>query len=320
MSVKFFLLLSPVFFFATLLSGQNIPVDTNATFVIANGGLNLRSKPGVDSKKIANIPFGSSVRYLSEKSFKTDSLYVRHSHNKEKELIEGNWVQVEYQNIRGYVLDFYLGYPPDNKNFFSENFTEEFVLLFPGCGCAFNNLHDPSGWKWFGYFEDSHGNYTIEEINISYYRSRTITCELIISASKNDRLSFIIGNKKGRLSRNAVVQGKSIRLYHYNQANPINQSDLERASVELIELDGLKEWKPGELYLKRDNKKQLLNKPEYDYPNEITFMGDLDGDEKDDYIIHFGDKGRVVLLYLTSKAKPGKLIEKVAMFFAPFCC
>jgi len=303
-----------------VLLAQDIQVDTNAIFVIANGGLNLRSEPGKKSRKITNIPFGSSVKYTSDKSFSIDSIFIPQSDYKNEEWIKGNWVKVEYKNMTGYVLDMFLGWKPNKKNRFDEEYGSEFILLYPGCGCSLENLHNPNGWKWFGYFKIGEEKYLVEEVDISYYRTGFYTCELIITASRNDNLSFIIGSKNERLSKEEVIRGKSIMLYSYSKDRPVKKSDLDNASVELIEYKDAKIWKPSELYLINGKKRQLLNKPEYDYPVEIKFVGDLDGDLKDDYIIHFGDKTGIVLLYLTSKAKSGNLIEKVAIFFVSYCC
>jgi hypothetical protein len=298
---------------------QNIQVDTNATIVIANGGLNLRSEPSKKSNKITNIPFGSTIKYISDRSFNIDSILIRHSHIRDEELIKGNWVKVEYNKMKGYVLDIYLYHKRYDKDRFKKKYDNDFILLYPGCGCDPENLHNPNGWKWFGYFEEGEGKYKVEEISISYYSTKVIQCELIISASKNENLSFIIGSKNGRLSKAEIVQGKRIILYDYGY-NPVKKSDLDNASVELIENKDVKTWKPSELYLINGNNRQLLNKPEYFIPYEISFKGDLDGDLKDDYIIHYGDKAGIVILYLTTKAKPGNLIEQVAMFFSSYCC
>ena len=318
--MKKYLLLYLILFRLDDLLAQNIKVDTNTVYVIANGGLNMRSEPSKNSKKITNIPFGSTIKYVSHKSFNVDSIYVSHTDEPEKQLVLGNWVKIEYKKIKGYVLDIYLNYKPNSKGRFDEHFDNEFILLYPGCGCDSENLHNPKDWSWFGYFENGEEEYNIEKIDISYYRTRLYTCDLIISASKNDNLSFIIGSKKGRLSKEEIVRGKRIILYNYGQGNPIKKSDLENASVELIENIDAKIWKPSELYLIDGKKRQLLNKPEYDNPLEIKFVGDLDGDLKYDYIIQYGDKGSIILLYLTSKAKTGNLIEKVALFFASYCC
>ena len=77
---------------------------------------------------------------------------------------------------------------------------------------------------------------------------------------------------------------------------------------------------PAKLFLKQGSKKQLLNEPALDFPTAIAFAGDLDGDNKDDYIIHYGDKAGVMILYLTSQAKTGELIRRVAVFYASWCC
>ncbi|MEP7197619.1 MAG: hypothetical protein ABI851_13955 [Saprospiraceae bacterium] len=143
---------------------------------------------------------------------------------------------------------------------------------------------------------------------------------MIISASKNDSLSFIIGSKNGRLSKGEVLLGRSINLYSFSNKDPIKKSDLDKASVELIEKKDDKTWRPSELYLINGEKRQLLNRPEYDYPDKIEFIGDLDGDLKDDFIIQYGDTRGIIILYLTTKARPGNLIEQVAMFFASYCC
>jgi hypothetical protein len=305
---------------SNLLLAQNVQVDTNAVLVIANGGLNLRSEPSKNAKKIANIPFGSTIKYLSDQSFNTDSIIIRHSDNDKSETIEGAWVQVEYQKMKGYVLDIYLYYKPAYNARVDPLLSNDYTLLYPGCDCNAENLYNPANWKWYGYFRDGKGKYKVEAVEISYYRRPNSLCNFIITASKSDSLSFIIGSKKGPLSKAKVVRGKDLMLYSFHPDKPIKEADLANASVQLIENKDPKNWKPSELHLIKGKKRQLLNRPEYDYPYEIKFIGDLDGDAKDDYIIHYGDKGSVIVLYLTSKAKSGNLIEQVAMFFGGYCC
>ncbi len=302
------------------LPSQNIQVDTNAIFVIANGGLNLRIEPKASSTKLLTIPFGSTIKYLSNNSFNIDSISVYHSDNPEKEIITGNWVKIEYKKVIGYVLDIYLSWKPKGNDRFYEKYDTDFILLYPGCGCNAENIHNPNKWKWFGYFKKGEGTYEIEEIKISFYRTRIYTCDLIVSASKNENLSFIIGSKFKNLSSKKIAKGTTLLFRAFDRENKIKKSSLDSISIELVENKDNKTSKPSELYLKSGNQKQLLNKPEYDYPYEIKFAGDLDGDLKDDYIIHYGDKGGVIVLYLTSKAKSGNLIKKVAIFFASYCC
>jgi len=77
--MKKYIVLNLILLNIGVLFGQDVPVDTTANFVIANGGLNLRSEPSVKSKKITNIPFGSTIKYLSNESYNVDTI-VRHIH------------------------------------------------------------------------------------------------------------------------------------------------------------------------------------------------------------------------------------------------
>jgi hypothetical protein len=52
------------------------------------------------------------------------------------------------------------------RNFYlKKKYDNDFILLYPGCGCDPENLHNPNGWKWFGYFEEGEGKYKVEEIS-----------------------------------------------------------------------------------------------------------------------------------------------------------
>ena len=312
---KYIILFWTLFSMGNLI-GQYSPVYTHLNFVIANGGLNLRSEPNVNSKKIANIPFGSTVNYISDKAFKTDSILIRHS-NDQNEYLQGSWVNVEYKNMKGYVLDIFLTWQPEIKERFVEKYNNDFVLLFPGCDCNSKNFYDPNGWQWFGYFKQGEDKYKVEEIKISYYRDDD--CNLTL-ASKSENLSFIIGSKKRNLLNQEIVQGNHLYLLSDEPDSPLMKSQTKNLSIELIKNQDKNEWKPNELYLVNGNKRQLLNKPEYDYAYKIKFVGDLDGDSKNDFIIHYGDKVSVFVLYLTSQAKEGNLIENVAMYFTWYCC
>ena len=294
------------------LIGQYSPAYPHLNFVIANGGLNLRSEPNIDSKKIANIPFGTTIKYVSDNTFKTDSILIRLSAD-QNEYIKGSWVNVEYKNMKGYVLDIFLTWQPEIKKRFEERFTNDFVLLFPGCDCNSKNLYDPNAWQWFGYFKQGEDKYKVEEIKISYYRDED--CNLTL-ASKRENLSFIIGSKKSNLLNQEIVQGKHLYFLWHDLDSPLMKSELENLSLKLIENQEIKNWSPYELYLVNGDKRQLLNKPEYDFAFKIKFVGDLDGDSKDDFIIHYGHKVSVFVLYLTSQARDGNLIENVAMNFS----
>lgn len=310
-----------LYFGAGLLNAQNTQADTNATYVIASGGLNLRTAPSVSSKKITTIPFGSRVKYLSAQSFNKDSISVPPEREITGGVIYGHWVKVQYKNTKGYVFDAYLNRPPrDLSEGFDEKYSEEFILLYPGCGCTVENLRNPNGWKWFGYFRNGEGEYKVEAVDISYYKMGIPICEFVVAASKHDSLEFIIGTKNGKMPGKKTVRGRKLQLYYYGHDTPIKQSDLDKMSIEVVKNKDTKVWKPDELYLVDGKRKQLLNKASFDHPTKIIFAGDLDGDSKDDYIISYGDKTGIIILYLTSRAKPKNLIERVAVYFGFYCC
>lgn len=67
--------------------------------VYAKNGLNIRSKASVDGEKIELIPFGSKVRIIDTKDFELRDTFER---------VPGNWVEISYLGINGFVFDGYL--------------------------------------------------------------------------------------------------------------------------------------------------------------------------------------------------------------------
>ncbi len=57
-------------------SGQKSEIYPEKNYVIAQGGLRLRSEPRKHSKVLTLIPFGDTVKYISRQVFASDSLQV----------------------------------------------------------------------------------------------------------------------------------------------------------------------------------------------------------------------------------------------------
>lgn len=95
-------------------------------FIWAESGLKLRETPDFKSKVLTNIPFGKEVickGYKSLYDYSNNSLEVEDNiETPDGELVsfklKGNWVQIKFENIEGYVFDAYLSKfsPPTNKD------------------------------------------------------------------------------------------------------------------------------------------------------------------------------------------------------------
>ncbi|MDH5718809.1 MAG: SH3 domain-containing protein [Spirochaetia bacterium] len=81
-------------------------------FVQAIGGLNVRTKPILDSKIIVKIPDGEMVEYRgelgSEYTRNNGSKYIHSARNIEVSGKKGNWIRVKWKNFEGWVFGGYL--------------------------------------------------------------------------------------------------------------------------------------------------------------------------------------------------------------------
>lgn len=89
-----FLLITLFVFIASCTNRQPIKEEM---WVIASSGLRMRESPNLESKKIVTIPFASKVKILS-----------RDGAQQEIHGIRGNWLEVDWNEKRGWVFDGYL--------------------------------------------------------------------------------------------------------------------------------------------------------------------------------------------------------------------
>ncbi|MCC7246620.1 MAG: SH3 domain-containing protein [Saprospiraceae bacterium] len=307
--------------------GQMMEVNEYANQVIANGGLNLREKPSKNAKILANIPFGDSVQYVSNKSWKIDSVVIPSlDYTPHKRKIMGHWVKVKYHGQTGYALDIFLSHIGKGK--FHDEFkdSDEFRLLFNYCNCVYGNVHNPDLWTWYGYFKENDSTLIARKIDVSYYIDwDDMTCAQITHASEEKNLQFIIGTKTATLKKKVKIRASRVDVGYYGKT-PLSevQKELNRFSIRMdIEKIKDKDY-PTEyrkLYLVHEFRQALLNPLHYGTPQDISFIGDLDGDGLDDYIISYSrEKGGPTILYLSSRATPATLIKPVAVYESAYCC
>ena len=220
----------------------------------------------------------------------------------------GNWVKVKFNNTIGYVLDSYLFYVSEGERRFDLNENKNYILLATGCGCSPENIYDPSEWHLYGYYFNEDNTYEVKKLTINYLSTKEYTCDLLITLSQPEGLKFIIGYKHPISIQNGLILCEEIFYSFENATNIFTKFGLTCSSY------------PGELSLKRANKKQVLSKSEFDSLTDKYFVADIDGDKINDFIIGYGDKGHIKVLYLSDVAKANELLKIVAIFYSGYCC
>lgn len=214
-------------------------------------------------------------------------------------------------------------------------------LLETGEGYHGDEIKAKSGETWLNFFEEN-GNFFLENSTIKIHRVH----DPIVDGDENKKTGksvflnrktnsvFLIKNA-GRLSN-----GKISTLYHYDD-------DAENVTGEDISIRNgySKDFTIGQTVFTLKAKKGINNKnepilalilesggisqtihsiktfEEGDYLGSLYWAGDLDRDGKPDFYfsLYFHDNVEYKNLYLSSKAKKGKLIEKVAVFTITGC-
>ncbi len=96
-------------------------IEGQALFVTAHSGLKLRSAPIV-GKTIEVIPFGSEVTFISHKEGEPKGHEI--------DWVKGNWIEVEYDGLEGFVFDGFLTSLPIPMHDFELN-QIDMGLLYP---------------------------------------------------------------------------------------------------------------------------------------------------------------------------------------------
>jgi len=314
--------------FKTFGQAQNTTIDTRSNTVIAVSGLNIREKPDKHAKVVGKIPFGHQILYQSNQSFGVDTIkdyqdifddYVNNA-PKQRYHFTGNWVKISYKGTTGFVLQTYL---LENKEVerIKKFDTNEYALLFPYSSC-YINFYTPNKFNWYGIYSNGEGKFELKKINISYFTTDDgliLTRGFGVAAENNKGLVAIIGSKKAL--KQSIKNCFTDSYYSYKRdtsiINKLKKYGVEpNYSKKSNHIQGFK--------ITSANKSQIIDYQDINgneqVPELVKFIGDLDGDDKLDYIFDTGDKGGYLILYLSSKRKGNKLVEAVAFFYRQFCC
>jgi hypothetical protein len=317
-------------FFIVLFSNQlfsqfeKTEIDINQNVVISPNGLSIRSQPNLKSKKLGVVPFGKKVNIEDSQNYGWDTIgtydYIWGGQTEGDYSITGHWVKARYKNIRGYVFSAYLYYAhySEYESGLLKSLNKDFALFYPGMNCYANINFEPN-MNWYGLYQEKE-KYYLKKTNIGFFRIYSDMLDFGITTSDNKNLLFIIGSKKPLKEKSTTVPEWGINGY------PLFQQEKSEGFVALEKYGiAVKEDGPYggfSISLNMDSKTQLLNSKEMEISQvmSIQWVGDLDGDDQLDYIIHYGEKSGQTILYLSSEAEEGEIVKPVAAYFSGYCC
>ena len=305
-----------LFLLQTSLYSQDINLS-GSYFIISTTGLNLRSSPNTQSKILTKIPFGEKIEVTSNKSYGLDTIGVNKFHNVQhneftESIISGNWVKVDYKGKIGFLFDAYIyryyeRWDDILYNYATPNINQNFSILFPGTWCNYNFWYNKNHY-WYGCYKIG-DKFKLRVIDLSFYKDwNGELTDIGISSNNNENLIFIIGSNK-KLNQ-SLISG----IYNPNWWS--------RSFENIKNIEYKNENNVTKLILSSELKTQTLNfyRNRFYNPSSIIWQGDLDKDNKLDYIIHYGGKSGNTFLYLSSEAEKDQIVKPVAVFFSGYCC
>lgn len=329
--MRFFLLVILIFVVQSSNAQTRLGEHINHLTVVSTTGLNMRSAPNLQSKVLASVPYGAKVEILSSESFGLDTVgfHTYHSEFRGKKEsykndVSGYWLKVKHGNISGYMLDAYLGrIEPLREE--HKGLNQDYIYLQPRGDC-YDNFYYNLSMHWYGFYESENGiDVRPVEVSFFYGQWEELYRPCMISANDNEDLVFMLGSKQ-------PIKMKTTQniLYSKYQLQTIPDRDsrqkllfeiLSKQGIyqELVVEDGLSY---NRYFMERDGIKQQLDEKftyhEGDF--NVSWIGDIDGDGKNDYIFNYGDKMGYSVLYLSSAAEAGQIVKPVTVFYYGYCC
>ncbi|MBK8969472.1 MAG: hypothetical protein IPM36_22980 [Lewinellaceae bacterium] len=213
-----------------------------------------------------------------------------------------------------------------------EKLNKNYILLFPQASCVRNYFYY-SGWHWYGFYKTETG-IVRKKIEISFYNlvPKEINFEstnVVVSSSNNKSLLFILGSRNEFPIQNSIEpiysgdRSNGISFHDFYSSNVSNDSILKQCNLQMNIINSDPNLYAAKITLKDHGTKQEIGSAEMRLDvlvSTLLWCGDLDGDNKMDYILRYGEKSSKTILYLSKAADKGQLVKPVAVFYSGYCC
>lgn len=289
--------------------------------VIATGGLNMRSAPNAKASRVTAVPFGAQVSILEDSASGVLNIGK----------VEGCWQKVSYKQQSGYMFSPYLSreYFPIDKNTPVHLYTQ-------GAGCQNNMRYNPR-YSYRAVVREDDGSYQLKEVKLSFHVVPNTIAEgaevLIYEVEGAEQPLLVIGRAKW-----AQEPGKITGFGRHDEICYLGNPDFEkREEAHTTTVPGVQGYSLYYAYEEEENGREyrvpylvLKHGPSgteqriggqgtenYCY-DLLVWAGDLDGDGEADFVLE--SEKYYAYLYLSSDAKKGQLLKRVAAFMGGYCC
>lgn len=322
-------------------------------YVVSDNGLKLRETPGKTGRVLAAAPFGAEVQVLVDPNTGDDEMQFdppalrdsvgmifssRFSDNPFPHI--GYWWPVQYSGKKGYMFSGFLadsemvhsGYPELNDQFR--------LRAIGGNASASNNPEFDPDWYWYCLFREKNGQFGLKKVTPRYavadYTNfkgeyELIARELIIRTDQAQDPVWIIGSRKPWKEQHRI-QGVDLEAspqaqYSDNQGT-LNAAFLKKYGLEVERMEGGYEQNIQAWFMTSKSGLRQVVDPlsiEYSYtmylyPNALAWAGDLDGDDKLDYIFRADGEIGYYVLYLSTLAAKGEVARPAAVLWQWYGC
>jgi hypothetical protein len=328
--------------------------------VIASSGLKLRATPDQNGKVLAVAPFGAqvlvdtTVRHDNERisiqpKARRDTLGIFNQYTawngtameSIRQMHIGYWWSVRYKGKRGYMFSGFLANKEELGTDYYPELNEQWrVMATGGNACASTHIDLKKSWFWYGLFRATSGKYELRGVQLRYvvadYSDEQGHYDLlhrevvILAADVPEQPLFLIGNREKWAERADIsgdeaypVAGKGSTFT--GKDNTPNAALLRTYGV-IVETAPDARYPSPFLSLgdqKGNLQKLTLHYPGQDYsqpPGELLWVGDLDGDGRNDYLFNAPGEIGAYMLYLSTQARKGEMARLVAVMWHWYCC